>query len=55
MPGVAVREDRQEVPQSGREEGGELLFGEKLEEGGLAVVEGAAEGGNEFHFDGVCW
>jgi len=46
---VLVGCDGEEVAQGGRDEGGELLLGEELEEGGFVVVKGALEGGHVLH------
>lgn len=47
---VSVCGDGEEVAEGGGEEGGELSFGEELEEGGFVVVEGGVEGCHELHF-----
>ena len=47
---MSVCGDGEEVAEGGGEEGGELSFGEELEEGGFVVVEGGVEGCHELHF-----
>jgi hypothetical protein len=49
---MSVGCDSEEVPKRGREEGGELSFGEKFEEGGLMIVKGRVEGCHELHLEG---
>lgn len=42
---MSMCSDGEEIAEGGRQERGELLFGEEFEERGFAVVEGALEGG----------
>lgn len=46
---MPVRCDGEQVAEGGGKEGGKLLLRKKFEEGGLLVVEGAPEGGDELH------
>ena len=49
---VAWCGDGEEVAQRWGEQGGELLLGEELEEGGFEVVDAGLEGREELHLDG---
>lgn len=49
---MSVGCDGEEVTQGGREEAGELGFGEEFEEGRFGIVEGRVEGGHELHVGG---
>lgn len=47
---MAVGGDGKEIAEGWRDERGELLFGEELEEGGFVVIEGALKSRHKLHF-----